>query len=208
LRANARQELRFFPFAEPALEARSGPKGSRMTLARLVILTPSAVTLSKAKNLRTGSVKDLWQTDPLPPPACVRQRRWIVREPSRAGENLFQSRLRSIRKLPRGPRWDHPECSKLHDRHFPVLGILNPMGLSIEKQKPQGIRRLRHLRAFARRLVALSRKPPQHGTGSKDNPLGSAGNCLPLSWSALAPLRLPHNQYRTLLPKIQGLSTL
>ncbi len=60
-----------------------------MTLARLVILKPSTVTLSpsyvilntfaslsvnsvknlrtgSAKSLRTGSVKDLWQNDPLP----------------------------------------------------------------------------------------------------------------------------------------------
>ncbi len=44
-----------------------------MTLARLVILNPSAVTLSpsyvilnEVKNLRTSSVKDLWQADPLP----------------------------------------------------------------------------------------------------------------------------------------------
>ena len=51
-----------------------------MTLARLVILNPSTVTLSPSyvilnevknlragtvKSLRTSSVKDLWQTDPL-----------------------------------------------------------------------------------------------------------------------------------------------
>ena len=37
-----------------------------MTLERLVILNPSTVTLSEAKSLRTSSVKDLWQNDPLP----------------------------------------------------------------------------------------------------------------------------------------------
>ncbi len=37
-----------------------------MTLVRLVILNPSTFTLSKAKSLRTSSVKDLWQSDPLP----------------------------------------------------------------------------------------------------------------------------------------------
>ena len=39
-----------------------------MTLARLVILNPSTVTLSNAKSLRTSSVKDLWQNDPRPAP--------------------------------------------------------------------------------------------------------------------------------------------
>ena len=37
-----------------------------MTLARPVILNPSPVILNEVKNLRTSSVKDLWQTDPLP----------------------------------------------------------------------------------------------------------------------------------------------
>ena len=36
-----------------------------MTLGKLVILNPSIVTLSNAKSLRTSSVKDLWQNDPL-----------------------------------------------------------------------------------------------------------------------------------------------
>ena len=70
MRVITRQELRFFPFAEPALESRSGPKGSRMTLVRLVILSKAKdlilLRVDSAKGLRTGSVKDLWQTDPLP----------------------------------------------------------------------------------------------------------------------------------------------
>jgi len=37
-----------------------------MTLVRPVILNSSTVTLSKAKSLRTSSVKDLSQNDPLP----------------------------------------------------------------------------------------------------------------------------------------------
>jgi hypothetical protein len=37
-----------------------------MTLVKLVILHPSPVILNEAKNPRAGSVKDLWETDPLP----------------------------------------------------------------------------------------------------------------------------------------------
>jgi hypothetical protein len=39
-----------------------------MTLERLVILNPSPVILNEVKNLRAGSVKDLWQNGPLPEP--------------------------------------------------------------------------------------------------------------------------------------------
>ena len=55
-------------------------------------------------------------------------------------------------------------------RKLPEI-LSTEMDLSIEKQKPQGIRDLHHLRAnCARRLVALSREPSHsHGPGSQVN---------------------------------------